>query len=89
MERDYWHFVAEEGKRYDITLTPLTEYTDIVGDVVDADGKSLIGYEFDYGFNDWVEEFMYVATDGGDRYIVVRNYFQDPGDYSVQLEEAP
>lgn len=89
MERHYWRFVAEEGKRYLITLTPLTAYTDIAGDVVDANGDSSIGYEFDYGFNDWVEEFMYVASEGGERYIVVRNYFQDPGDYSVQLKEAP
>lgn len=85
---DYWRFVAEPGKRYTFTATPTDRYKDIVIDIVDAAGKSVLGREVDAEGDGAAETLTFVPREGGDYYVALHNFFLGTGGYTLELQEA-
>ena len=84
--RDFWHFTGKAGTSYRITVTPLDPFSDIIGNVVDANGQTKVGAEQDNTGDGSPEVFGLLVKVDADYYIVVRHFFLDPGPYTVKLE---
>lgn len=84
--RDFWRFSGKEGMRYVATLTPLAPHLDLVAQIVDASGAPLTS-EMNDGSRDVGEVISFEPGADGDYYLIVRSWYQGPGEYKLELAE--
>lgn len=83
---DVWSFIGLEGETIDLVVTPSDEL-DVVVDIVDESGNSIVGGEVDESFG---EEALLgvVIPASGNYYIVLRGFAGGMGSYDLTLTEA-
>ncbi|GIK55013.1 MAG: hypothetical protein HND44_01410 [Chloroflexi bacterium] len=83
---DAWSYIALEGEVVDIIVEP-SGSLDVVVDVLDANGKSVIGGERDDQFGtETISAFSFPAP--GSYTIVVRGFAGATGDYTISVFET-
>ncbi|HRQ36968.1 MAG TPA: hypothetical protein PLD25_03520 [Chloroflexota bacterium] len=83
---DAWSYIALEGEVVDITVEP-SGSLDVVVDILDIDGKSVIGGELDDQFGtETISGFSFPAP--GSYTIVVRGFAGATGDYTISVFET-
>ncbi|MCL4261973.1 MAG: hypothetical protein KJ069_02090 [Anaerolineae bacterium] len=83
---DAWSYIALEGEVVDIIVEPADDL-DVVVDVLDADGNSVIGGELDDQFGtETIEALAFPAP--GSYTIMVKGFAGDTGDYTISVIEA-
>lgn len=83
-----WSFEGAAGDTFDIVVTPSSETFDLIVDVVDADGSSILtNGAVDNSFS--TEEVMGVALPAdGTYYIVVTGFAGSTGDFELTVTSA-
>ncbi len=86
-ETAVWAFRGSEGDLVSVTVTPLSDDFDLVIDVLDADGQSLIGGEMDSSFGEeTVTDIVLPAS--GQYFVAVRGYEGSMGDYELLVSSG-
>ena len=81
-----WDFIGFEGEVFDLTVEP-GENLDVIVNVLDADGNSILEGEVDDSFG--VEEVKGVTVAAtGDYYVVLTGFGGSSGDYALTVTEA-
>lgn len=83
-ERVNWSFSGNSGDFVDITVSPAEDY-DVVIDVLDANGRSLLGEELDKSYNTEYIRALELPEDG-DYAIVVHGFDDAAGDYEITVD---
>lgn len=81
-----WSFIGLEGEAIDIIIEPVGEL-DVVVNVVDAEGNSIIGGELDDDFGT-ESIFGLEIPASGEYFIQVRGFVGGTGDYELTITEA-
>ncbi len=82
-----WTFLGVAGETIDIIVEPTDDQLDVVVDVVDADGNSIIGGELDDAFD--LEEVRGLSLpSSGEFSIVLRGFAGSGGPYQLTIMEA-
>lgn len=83
-----WEVIAIEGELLDIVVTPNSDELDVIVDVVDIDGNSILGGAVDNSFG--VEELLEIEiTETGTYFINVTGFDNgDVGDYQITFNES-
>jgi hypothetical protein len=82
-----WEFIGLEGEVIDIIVRPLADDLDVVFDVLDESGSSVLDVEVDESFGD--EELRgFTVPASGSYTISVRGFADAVGDYEITLAEA-
>ncbi len=83
---DTWSYIGLEGEVVDITVEP-TGDLDVIVDVLDAEGNSIIGGELDDQFGtETITALAFPAS--GDYYVVVKGFAGGTGDYTLTIVES-
>lgn len=83
-----WEFIGLEGEVVDITVVPSSDDFDVVVDVVDLDGNSILpDGEVDEAFGTEAILGLEIPTTST-FYVVVRGFAGDTGDYELTFNEA-
>ena len=84
---DSWDFIGLEGEVIDIIVEPATGDLDVILDVRDADGVSVLEFPIDDSFG--IEELLGFEVPASTSYfIVIESYDGAIGDYTVTLVES-
>lgn len=82
-----WEFIGLEGEVVDVIVRPKTEELDVVFDLLDESGNSVLPSEIDDSFG--IEELREFALPTSGTYIIAISGFADStGDYEITLAEA-
>jgi hypothetical protein len=82
-----WGFIGLEGEVVDIIIRPLTDELDVVVDVLDESGASILDGEVDNSFG--TEEIRDLTLPSSGTFIVLVRAFSDGvGDYELTVAEA-
>jgi hypothetical protein len=85
--RHGWTFNAEAGERYEVRVTTPEPGPDVAVNIVNAEGKSAIGGEYDTGGSGQTEYVLFMPRADGKYSIVVRSFFADTGPYEIDLKQ--
>lgn len=82
-----WEFIGLEGEVIDIIARPLTDDFDLIFDVLDESGNSVLDMEVDESFDD--EELRgFTVPASGNYTISIYGFAGSVGDYEITLAEA-
>lgn len=82
-----WTFLGVEGETIDIVVEPTDDQLDVVVDVLDASGNSIIGGELDDAFD--LEEIRGLTLPAsGEFFILLRGFADSTGPYQLTIAEA-
>lgn len=82
-----WTFLGIQGEEIDLLVTPLDSDLDIVLDILDSSGTSILGGEVDDAFGEEMIAALPIE-DTGDYFIVVRGFADSVGQYELTFNEA-
>jgi hypothetical protein len=86
-EESLWTVAAVGGEFLDITVSPMTEEFDVVVDVLDENGRSLLDEPLDDSFDTEYIRILPIPDDGLYT-IVITGYDGSAGDYELLVEES-
>ncbi len=82
-----WEFIGLEGEAIDIVVRPQTDDLDVVVDLLDETGASVLDFEIDDSFG--AEELRnFVLPSSGTYVILLRGFAGSSGAYDLVLSEA-
>ena len=84
---DAWEFIGLEGEVIDITVAPESDTLDVILDLRDESGKSVLELPLDDSFG--LEELIaFEIPASGTYFIVIESYDGSTGDYTLTLAES-
>lgn len=82
-----WTFAATGGEFVDITVSPMSEELDVVVDVLDENGRSLLDEPLDESYDTEYIRILPIPTDGIYT-LSVTSYDGTAGDFELLIEES-
>ncbi len=82
-----WTFEAKGGEFIDVTVSPTTDGLDVVVDILDENGRSLLSEPLDESYDTEYIRILPIPADG--LYTIsVTSYDGTPGDFDLLIEES-